>query len=537
MARLGVNYWPAYSGPGMWQDFREDEIEQDLRALKAAGVQYLRGFLFWPDFMPEPDRVEPVMLERVRAFVKLCERSGLGLHLTFLVGHMSGQNWPPRWMGDPAKLYTDPGLLLAQERYLETVIRAVKDSRALEAYVLTNELPIFTGPAPAEAVRAWASRMYTLVKALDPGRPVSIGDGAWYVLGDTSAGFDASLPQDVIAPHLYLAETRPDRQIAAYGLALAMARRLASEQDREVWLEEFGATHSVFGEAEVAEWARGVVQEARLQGATHIAWWCGFDFVQRLRDVPPYVHHALELSFGMMRADRTPRPVAAALREAVEAPLPVVERAGLLVTSYLYRPYPFSERPAGLLGRALLNAYAALRQLGYLPEVVLEEDLAGRPDRLPPVLVVPSVQKLLAPTWHRLQSYPGRVIYSYLHATGVRSHEGGWIAADDARLFFGGEPHNRFNLAEPAPRLLIWDGGRMELPAEGDPFTRTPLVLEPHEAEVKGRDEQGRPLWVRVGRRDMLLFPLEALADDPAPVASWYAAALGRRAAIQTRTA
>lgn len=539
MARFGVNYWPSYGGPGMWQDFRTDEIAQDLRALAAAGVQYLRAFLFWPDFMPEPDRVEPVMLERARAFLRLCEQSRLGVHLTFLVGHMSGQNWPPRWMADPARLYTDPALLLAQERYLESVIGAVKDSPALEAYVLTNELPIFTGPAPAEAVRAWASRMYGLVKRMDPGRPVSIGDGAWYVLGDTASGFRADLPQDVIAPHLYLAETHPDRQLAAYGLALAMARRLASAQGREVWLEEFGATHSVFGEAEVAAWARRVVEEARLHGVTHIGWWCGFDFPDPLRDVPPYNHHAMELSFGMMRSDRTPRPVAAALREAVQAPLPAVERAGLLVSSYLYHEYPFSQRPAGLLtnNRALLNAYAALRQLGYLPEVVLEEDLAGAPAGLPPVLVVPSVQKLLAPTWHRLQSYPGRVIYSYLHATGVRSHEGGWISAADARRFFGGEPHNRFNLSEAAPQRLTWDGGRLELPGGPDPFTATPLVLEVRQAEVKGRDERGRPLWVRVGQRDMLLFPLEALAEEPAVVASWYAAALGRPAGLRQTTA
>lgn len=555
--RLGVNYWPSYSGPGMWRDFREKEIAADLWALKAAGIEYTRSFLFWPEFMPEPDRVEPVMLERLGRFLRLHEQAGLGVHLTFLVGHMSGQNWPPRWMADPGRLYTDPGLLLAQERYLETVIRAVKGSPALEAYVLTNELPIFTGPAPAEAVRAWASRMYSLVKRLDPERPISIGDGAWYVLGDRVSGFRATHPQDVIAPHLYLAETHPDRQIGAYGLAMAIARRLAAPGGKKVWLEEFGATHSVFGEAEIAAWARRVVEEARLHGVTRICWWCGFDFPDGLRDVPPYSHHALELSFGMMRADRTPRPVAAALREAMEAPLPAVERVGLLVPSYLYQEYPFNERPAGGVQRAMLNAYAALRQLGYLPEVVLEEDLAGVEESsggeagaagaagggggeagvlregLPPVLVVPSVQKLLAPTWDRLRSYPGRVIYSYLHATGVRSHEGGWISAADARRFFGGEPHNRFNLAERAPQVLAWDGGQLELPKGPDPFTQTPLVLEVREAEVKGKDEQGRPLWVRVGQRDMLLFPLEALAEEPATVAAFYAAVLGKEAPVR----
>ncbi|HEY8498327.1 MAG TPA: hypothetical protein VIK90_03660 [Limnochordales bacterium] len=538
--RLGVNYWPGYAGPGMWRDFREDEIERDLAALRAAGVEYTRSFVFWPDFMPEPDRVEPQALERLRRFLALHERAGLRVHLTFLVGHMSGENWPPRWMDDPGRLYTDPVLLLAQERLLEAVIGVARTSPAVEAYVLTNELPLFTGPAPAEAVRAWASRMYGLVKALDGGRPVSIGDGAWYVMAGVSGAFRPTLPQDVIAPHLYLAETHPERQMAAYGLALAVARRLAAAHGKEVWLEEFGATHSVFGEEEVARWAARVVEEARLHGATRIGWWCGLDFRAELAAVAPYRHHPHEISFGMLRADRSPRPVAQALREAVRAPLPATQRVGLLVPSYLYRAYPFSERPAGVLQRALLNAYAALRALGYLPEAVLEEDLLEAGDgadfsevgrvagALPPVLVAPSVQKLLAPTWERLARYSGRVVYSYLHATGVRSHEGGWASAEAARRFFGGEPHNRFNLAEPAPRALTWEGGRLELPAGPDPFTQTPLVLEPKEAQVVGRDEQGRPLWVRVGRRDMLLYPLEALAEEPEAVATFYRAVLGR---------
>ncbi|MBE3597843.1 MAG: hypothetical protein IMX02_03260 [Limnochordaceae bacterium] len=306
--RLGVNYWASYAGPGMWRDFREEAIAADLRALKEAGIEYTRSFLFWPDFMPEPERVEPAMLERLERYMRLNERIGLGVHLTFLVGHMSGQNWPPRWMADPSRLYTDPGLLLAQERYLATIVEAVKGSPALEAYVLTNEVPIFTGPAPAEAVEAWASRMVGLVKRLDPHRPVTLGDGAWYVLGDTASGFRPTCAQDVIAPHLYLAETHPDRQVAAYGMAMAMARRFATRLGKELWLEEFGATHSVFGEEEVAAWARRVVVEARLHRASRICWWCGFDFPDAMRETDPYSHHALELSFGMLRADRTARP-------------------------------------------------------------------------------------------------------------------------------------------------------------------------------------------------------------------------------------
>ncbi len=105
----------------------------------------------------------------------------------------------------------------------------------------------------------------------------------------------------------------------------------AQANGRPVWLEEFGAPHAVNGEEEVAVWAGRVAHEARLQGAERICWWCGLDFDLRGQD--PYRHHAFELTFGALRADRSARPVARALREACMAELPVLPEFGLLVPS------------------------------------------------------------------------------------------------------------------------------------------------------------------------------------------------------------
>lgn len=526
-ASFGVNYWPAYAGIDMWRDFREEEISEDLRALRRAGVGYLRAFLFWPDFMPQAERVNPQMVERLIRFLEICGQQDLDVFLTFLVGHMSGQNWPPSWVANPALLFSDEKLLAGQERYFREVIGPIRDQASLAGYVVSNELPLFTGPADEAAVTAWSRRIYATIRELDARRPVSIGDGAWYLAGK-GQGFGPEMAQDVIAPHLYLADTHFERQVAGYGLSLAMARRQAD--GKEVWLEEFGATHSVFGEQEVAELAWRVAREARLQGTRRLFWWCGLDFPYGVAKRDPYRHHAHELSFGLLDSDRKERPVAKALRDAMSAPLPELEPAGILVSSYALERYPFSEEPAELTERALRNSYAALRMLGYLPTVVLEDDLAsGSEDTLPEVLVVPSTQKLLAPSWRLLRDYPGRVIYSYLHGAAVRSHEGAWIGADEARAFFGGELHNHFNLPERAPRILRGPWGHLRLPRGNNPFSETPLVVTPRQARVLGNDEVGRPLWLHVDHRDLLLYPLEALAEDPQDVATFYRWALQSR--------
>ncbi|MBA3727745.1 MAG: hypothetical protein H0W94_00790 [Actinobacteria bacterium] len=496
----------------MWQDFRPKEIARDLRGLGEAGVEWIRAFLLWPDFMPSRETVDRAMISRLRAFLDLVEDSGLRLQLVLLVGHMSGENWTPPWLPDPSRLYEDPELLWAQELYVGTIVEVARGAPCLDAYGLTNEIDRLAGPAPSNVVSPWADRLYRLVKGLDPSRPVLLGDGAWYVLGEDS-GFSPGTPQDVIAPHLYLSDEDPERLVAGHALAVATAKALAG--GREVWLEEFGAAHSVFGEEQIAEWAGRVVEEARLAGAERICWWCGLDFTTA--GERPYVHHAFELSFGLLRADRSQRPVAHALRRAMDRPVPDLPEAGLLVPSHFLRRYPFvAADDRDLTTRTLRNAYAALRRLGYRVRVVLEEQVA--PDTTPSPLVVPSTRKLLAPTWSALEGLPGEVLYSYLH--GGSFFQGAWISG--ARSFFGGEPRNRYAVPEPPPARLVAGEEAWDLPAAEDPFVGTPLLIDPREAEVLGTDESGRPLWLRVGRRNLLLYPLEAVAPTPEAVAAVY---------------
>lgn len=516
-AILGVNYWPAYAGPKMWRDFRPQEIAKDLAALKGVGVEYVRAFLFWPDFMPTKERVEPEMLDKLEVFLDLCQQAGLKVHLSFLVGHMSGENWSPAWLDDPTRLYSDPELLDLQALYLSEVTARVGKHPVLAAYVLSNEMPIYAGVGTYTTVGGWAERLYNVLAGLEPRLPVSLGDGAWYAAGDET-GFSPDHAQDVLGPHLYIPETGARTQLAAYGLAVGTASALAG--GREVWLEEFGASQSVFGEAQIAEFARGVTLEARLQGATHICWWCGLDF--ELEGDRPYYHHGFELRFGLLNSDRSPKLVAHALREAVAGPLPKLPEAGLLVPSYFPERYPFSWDDRDFVRRALLNSYAALRGLGYKVNVVPEKEfLAGA--HVPDLLFVPSTQKLLAPTWGQLTRLPGRVIYSYFHGA-LNVHQGAWV--HDAESFFGGKTHNRYGLPEMAPTQLIAGVQSWDLPRHPNVFATTPLLLEPGKAEVVGLDELGRPLWVRCGNRELLLYPVEALASGPEQVEPIYRAVL-----------
>ncbi|MFN2590399.1 MAG: hypothetical protein ABR518_06485, partial [Actinomycetota bacterium] len=424
---FGVNYLPAYAGLAMWRDFRPGEIRPDLEALRSEGVADVRCFLSWPDFMPTPDAVDAEMMEHLASFLEILDGLGLRVQVTLLVGHMSGTNWVPPWITDPSAMYSDPDLRSAQAVYVRAVARCGRRFDSVESYCLSNESTRLTGPADDDVVGAWAEDLCRAVKEEHPAAMVALGDGAWYVLGERN-GFRPTHAQDVIGPHLYLADTDPDRLVAGHGLAVGLAVALA--EGRPVWLEEFGAPHSVFGEDQIAEFAEGVTVEARLQGAERVYWWSGIDV--STADALPYEHHAFELTFGVLRADRTARPASKALRQATAAELPDLPEAGLLVPSYLHEVYPFSFDDPELILRTLRTAYAALRRLGFCPRVVLERDLDAAND-VPELLVAPSVQKLLAPTWERLEARPGRLLFSYLH--GSSYFHGAWTHR--ARTFFG----------------------------------------------------------------------------------------------------
>jgi endo-1,4-beta-mannosidase len=81
----------------MWRGYDPGVVAGELATLAASGMNLTRSFCFWPDFMPEPDRLDEAVLERFGDFLDRHTEAGMGTVPTFIVGHMSGQNWDPAW--------------------------------------------------------------------------------------------------------------------------------------------------------------------------------------------------------------------------------------------------------------------------------------------------------------------------------------------------------------------------------------------------------------------------------------------------------
>lgn len=526
---LGCNYWPRHTGPRMWRDFDPQAIAQELQWLRQSGLQVVRAFCFWPDFMPTMQRVEPLMLQRLRTFMQLCEHAGMGVYLTPLVGHMSGENWPPVWLHDASALYHDETLLQVQELYVGTVVQTVSDSPALFGHILSNEMPLFAGSGTVPTVRHWAHRLVSAVRRHDPSHPISLGDGVWSLWGEET-GFRPGHAQDFLGLHMYPSDSDPLRHTFAFGLNT----RMAAMHGKPVLMEEFGAQHTVFGEEEVAGFAASVLFESWANGASGALWWCGFDF-----DLPqdlPYSHHPFELVFGMHDAHGRAKAVAHTYARFAQAlPLlgrPAPTQVALLLPSYLNHRYPFSWDDRDGMKRATQQAFALARMAGAqvctFQESASDREHPGGPAlRLPEVPVVygGAVQKLRAATWAALSAWVqqgGHFVMGFDFGAN-EVHVGTWHA--DLPGFFGVRGRMRYGLTAPAPRRIcllkalgdLPAGLEWELPVVDNPWHATPLQADALDAEVLACDDQGQACLWRCQRGQgtvwLLGYPVEHAAQ------------------------
>ena len=92
---VGANFWSRTRGPRMWTRYDGAVVREELATLARHGLNMTRSFCYWPDFVPEPETLDLEVLDRFRDFLDAHVELGLGTVPTFIVGHMSGENWDP----------------------------------------------------------------------------------------------------------------------------------------------------------------------------------------------------------------------------------------------------------------------------------------------------------------------------------------------------------------------------------------------------------------------------------------------------------
>lgn len=518
----------------MWRRYDPQLIREELAVLRRHGLTMTRSFFYWPDFMPGPGEIDEKMAARFGDFLDKHSDQGLQTIPTFIVGHMSGENWDPAWRAG-RNLYEDVWLVGRQAWFAGEMTRRFAGHPAVAGWLVSNEMPIYGGTAGHEVVAAWARIIRDAVRAAGGHQPFSLGDGAWGIeVTGRDNGFrlgDVAEIADFLGPHVYPLGDDPVRQ----KYAAAIACELAGTYRKPVIMEEFGVSSDFASEENAAAYYRHVLYGTLLAGATGWIAWNNTDFA--LPEQDPYRHHAFELNFGLTDSAGTPKQTLREMKQFArtlsEIGFARTRRAdtdtALIVPSYLDTRYPFAspDDPAAA-AKALHQAYISARLADLPPKLTRETNGIEPGGRL---YLAPSVKQILAPTADTLRSLAsqGACVYVSYSAGDVSWHRG--PSYGQMNELFGIRHQLDVGLAEPIEddevRLTftrdfggLAEGTTLTFAAGGNADVRAFLPVVPETAEVIATDARDRPALLRQpagngnGAGDLVLctYPLEYMA-------------------------
>lgn len=531
---FGANYWSSTGGPLMWRNYDPDLVRSELGVLAEHGLNLTRSFFYWPDFHPEPDRIDEELCRHFADFLDAHTELGMTTIGTFIVGHMSGENWDPVWRGG-RDLYTDVWMVGRQAWYIEQLTGRFHDHPAVAGWLISNEMPIYGGQASSEQVSAWARLMVQAVRAGGGRQPVSIGDGAWgeEVTGVVN-GFsvrDLAGFTDFVGPHVYKMESDVVRQ----HLKAAFVCELAAIAEKPVVMEEFGLSSDFVSPENSGHYYRQLLHTTLLAGASGWIAWNNTDY-DKIAGQRPYNHHPFELHFGITEADGTPKPPLLEMQSFART----LERidvtncrrseadTAIVVSSYLADGYDFLDPgQRQLVAAHAEQAYIAAREADLRVAVLREPTDGGIVDGCS-LYLLPSVKELTTTSWRRLGEIARAGAVGYVsYCVGESEFQRGpwWNATAELfgvtnDLVYGLadrviDDTVTFTMTENLGSLKVGDTLRFTVAGNEHSRSFLPVTVGP-EATVLATDQHGRPALVakRHGPGLMVLctYPLEHFA-------------------------
>lgn len=339
---LGVNYWDSRSGTDMWKNYDAEVIREDIRALAACNVQFMRVFPNWRDFQPveqylswrgtphgycdynekplaNPDGVDEEMIARFREFAGICNEYGIRLAVSVLTGWMSGRLFIPRVLIGK-NVMRDPDALMWTNRFIRGFVSRVKDLPNIVMWDLGNECNCLGDVSTDAQAYAWTSFVRNAIYAADPTRPIV--SGMHGLSSETSAWTIRTQGEltDYLSPHPYVSKSicnDIDPMNTGRTTIYPTAQCVFYENvgGKPVILQEQGTFSEALGNAEqVADFVHVNVLSAFIHNVKGYFWWCGMNHSDLGN--APYTWSMIERDLGLVDSGRKPKPVAYAMMDA-----------------------------------------------------------------------------------------------------------------------------------------------------------------------------------------------------------------------------
>ena len=336
----GINYWGLKDATQMWEKYDAASVEEDLKAMRSAGITHLRVFPMWPVFQPitalyaslgqEPYEYrfgeEPlpdteagragVSEEACRHFENFCalaEKFDLKLIVGLITGHMSFRNFaPPAFAG--RQLLGDPTVLKWQLRFVRYFVKRFRNQSCIAGWDLGNEVNnlIAGGQVTADMFYTWCSAIADAARASDGSRPIVSGMDASSVEKGVSNLTTIREICDVHTCHPYNIFATKTDPLPTMKPILDLAFKCGMYEDVAqvpTFVQEFGSIGYLSCSRKVeADFYRACLYACLSHGCHGAMWWCAFD--QGHLRFAPYEWNNIGSDYGFFDKERNPKPLA-----------------------------------------------------------------------------------------------------------------------------------------------------------------------------------------------------------------------------------
>jgi len=523
---VGCNFWASHSGTAMWSDWRPDVVAEDLKLLSAEGLELLRVFPLWPDFQPitllrkgggAPEEYrfgeEPLpdteagragirqeALDHFKAFADMAGDNGLKLMVGLVTGWMSGRLFvPPALEG--RNVLADPVAVMWQVRFVKHFVRTFRDHPAIVAWDLGNECNCLGSVTTSEQAWQWTAAIANTIRSEDNERPIVSGmhsiapnpEAIWKIQDQAElTDVLTTHPYPIFTPHC---DMDPINTMRPCLHATAESRYYADIGATACLAEEVGTIGPMIANENIAaDYIRTILFSLWAHDCHGMLWWCGFDQDQLTH--APYDWCPVERQLGLLRTDRTPKPV--------------VKEIGRFAS--LLKGFPIDKLPPRKCEAVCIltagqdqwaSAYASFvlaKQAGF----DIEFQYCDQPLKDADLYLMPSVSG-----YHSFYNRLWNAVEEKVRggATLYLSHKDCLLSPFEE--FFGARVHTRERVDGDVE--IAMDG----LPGKTTLKTRATmrLRLESIDAQVLGREPDGNPVFTRTqhgkGAMYFLGVPLE----------------------------
>jgi len=209
-----TTYWPASTGPYLWQALPEARVARDLEAIRAAGLGTVRLHLAWDAFMPSHRGVSRHRMGELGRLLEVARGLSLGVVPVLFVQSHGDCVLLPRYMverdaprpgvrvvsdgnvepGGPRDPYADPLMLEAATTWLERLLDAFANHPAVFAWDLGHDPASTARPRRIAQLAGWVELMAGRVRAR--------GDRCVLTLGAADLVVARAVRPAAVAPHV-----------------------------------------------------------------------------------------------------------------------------------------------------------------------------------------------------------------------------------------------------------------------------------------------------------------------------------------------